>query len=91
MSTDSNPVVAVDNSEDIWHNHLFGFEMPVDILSILYAGTVALGGAIGYAAKGESPDNQLKRFSEKMTNLILDPTKQAASHHLLLEFHLGSF
>ncbi|XP_017487231.1 PREDICTED: transmembrane protein 14C-like [Rhagoletis zephyria] len=29
--------------------------MPVDILSILYAGTVALGGAIGYATKGSIP------------------------------------
>lgn len=71
MSTDSNPVVAVDNSEDIWHNHLFGFEMPVDILSILYAGTVALGGAIGYAAKGEWPK---MNCIDQMSNLIFHPS-----------------
>ena len=38
---------------DQWHNHLFGFEMPVDVISILYAGTVALGGGIGYFTKGK--------------------------------------
>lgn len=42
----------VNNNPQVWHNNFFGLEMPVDVLSIIYSGTVALGGAIGYFTKG---------------------------------------
>lgn len=45
----------VNNNPQVWHNNFFGLEMPVDVLSIIYSGTVALGGAIGYFTKGSVP------------------------------------
>lgn len=47
-SSDPGPILQV------WQNNFFGlFTMPVDVLSIVYAATVALGGIMGYVAKSE--------------------------------------
>ena len=48
----STTATNADLNPEHWHNNIFGLEMPVDVISILYASTVALGGVIGFATKG---------------------------------------
>jgi uncharacterized membrane protein (UPF0136 family) len=37
------------------HNTLFGYPMPVDLFSALYAGAVATGGIVGFVKAGSKP------------------------------------
>src|SRR5699024_6735350 len=70
-SPQSTTEAAIAADPEVWTNNFFGLEMPADILSILYAGTVALGGAIGYATKGE-----LMILGPEFRILILEVSKK---------------
>lgn len=59
LDTATTTVATADSSihDSFARNNFFGlFTMPADFLSIAYATTVALGGVMGYATKGEMED-----------------------------------